>query len=580
MNKERKQHGQRGICLLVCVMMCLLWSNVQGVAVVYGATVPSITATTGIVIEASTGRVLYSKDADTRMVPASMTKVMTTYIVFEEIAAGRLSFDTQITITAKQASLSTNTNYQATVPLVSGASYTVDHLLKLIFLPSASASCIVLAEHIAGTETAFVERMNATAEKLNVNATYSNCHGAFVHYISARGQARLVQVFLQEFPEVLKYTSLQSVYHNGKTYTNTNGLLSGYYYSGADGFKTGTTTAAGRCLTATAERDGVRIISVIFNASSDANRHYDSIKLLNYGFEVMAEESTYFHDTQYDVLSQDAFERLRSMGVNLQSESGWVRPTEIMTEGEFATTFLSAMNAVNAKLTTQSTTSSSAVWDLRGYFGASEILKGLNYGVLSLKSDNSFSPDYELTQSYIDSVFLSATQRLGIAMPDLTSPSLEPEWTPPSYDLDLTPPTQEQNTPEEVPPIVTPEEPTTPPSMADPSGSHVTLPTVSGNQVIPPETPDVSIPTVPTQPEESHSLLLQDTIQTIFACLPFPWELIEAFQGGSSLGARSLDEEEVLEEVWSVPYARSATLTRGNAVLQIEAFLKACGYIW
>ena len=252
---------------------------------------PEITADRAIVIDYDTGETLYEKDADSMGIPASMTKVMTAYIIFEELEAGNLTLDTLVPVSAENAAISRDMdNYPAAVPLAAGSSLPVDTLLRLILLPSASASCIVMADYISGSEEAFVQRMNETAQRLGMTAEYENCHGAHVHYMTACSQAMLVRECIRRFPEMLEYTSCTSVtLEDGRTYENTNGLLPGgdYEYEGADGFKTGTIPEAGCCLSATAERDGRRVISVIMHADNEETRHTDSAALLDYGFQVL-----------------------------------------------------------------------------------------------------------------------------------------------------------------------------------------------------------------------------------------------------------------------------------------------------
>ena len=209
------------------------------------AQAPDIYADSAIVIDYDTGETLYDKSADALMVPASMTKIMTAYIIFEELEAGRFTLDTLVPISRENARISRNSSYPMSVPLPSGGEVSVDTLLRLILVPSASASCIVMAEYIEGTEAAFVERMNSTARELGMTAQFENCHGAFPHYTTARSIAILVREFIQRFPQVLEYTALTEVEFNGRTYENTNKLLTDYYYEGCDGFKTGTITAAG-----------------------------------------------------------------------------------------------------------------------------------------------------------------------------------------------------------------------------------------------------------------------------------------------------------------------------------------------
>lgn len=252
---------------------------------------PEIAAASAIVIDFETGDVLYEKDADTMRVPASMTKVMTAYIIFEELEAGNLALDTEITITRSQSQLSNNKNYPAMVYLPVGMKVDVDTLLKLILLPSASASCVVMAEKISGTEAAFVQRMNETAKRLDLDAEYFNAHGVQSNQITARAQALLVQDFIRRFPTVLEYTSMHSVKFNGKIYHNTNPLAVNGDYEGADGFKTGTMPAAGFCLAATAERDGQRLVSVVMKSTDNKHRNSDSVAILDYAFAQLAQKA-------------------------------------------------------------------------------------------------------------------------------------------------------------------------------------------------------------------------------------------------------------------------------------------------
>ena len=275
-----KRALKKSVCLLLALVLLAPVIGVSAAAPV------SITAPSAIVIDFDSGEILFAKDIDTMRVPASMTKIMTAYIVFEEIEKGNLTKETLMTVSPRAASLSRNSSYPAMVPLQSGASYTVHQLMQLIMVPSASASCVVIAEHISGTEEAFVERMNETAARMGVQAEYKNSHGAQPHYITARGVATLIRAFCQDYPDILEYTSLTSINFNGATYSNTNRLLPGGldYYPGTDGFKTGTIPEAGFCLSASVLRDGRRIIAVVLGASNRDTRNTDAIAILNYGF--------------------------------------------------------------------------------------------------------------------------------------------------------------------------------------------------------------------------------------------------------------------------------------------------------
>lgn len=251
---------------------------------IYANEYPSIAAEAAIVIDYETGQTLYEKNPDKWMVPASMTKMMTAYIIFEEIEAGRLSMDTKIKISEKNSKLSQNPNYPAMVYLAPNSEITVEKLLHIILLPSGSAACIVMAEHISGSEANFVVRMNETAKRLNIDAKYENCHGAIPHYTTARAQAMLVRAFIGRFPEVLGFTALTSTTLNGKTYNNTNKMLTDYWYEGCDGFKTGTIPEAGYCFASTVNRNGKRLISVVMKSNNDYGRFADTKEILDYSY--------------------------------------------------------------------------------------------------------------------------------------------------------------------------------------------------------------------------------------------------------------------------------------------------------
>ena len=387
-------------CLLL-VLAVLFSTTVWASAAPAAPKWPTIRADSAIVIDYDTGDVLYTKNADSAMVPASMTKVMTAYIIFEELEAGRLTLDTKVPISAKNARISRDTvNYPASVPLVSGSSVTVDTLLKLILIPSASASCVVMAERISGSESAFVQRMNETAKRLGMNANYKNCHGAKVHYITARAQATLVREFIQRFPQILNYTSMTSVYFNGRNYRNTNHLLPGsaYAYPGADGFKTGTIAAAGYCLSATAERDGHRIISVVMHSDNDATRHTDSIAILNYGFQILKDRAV-VPDLTYH-WSRDAVEALAAKNVELHTKEGQnYLPDQAITRAEFTAMLYSALEQAGKLPTAQENEGTAPQFaDISGHWAENYIIKAAQLGMVNGVSEGVFAPDTAITR--------------------------------------------------------------------------------------------------------------------------------------------------------------------------------------
>lgn len=296
--KPKITYLMRGIACLLVSIMCITF-------LVPTASALDIRAASAFVMDAQTGECLYEYNGDVARVPASMTKVLTAYIVYQELEKGTLSWDTPISISHNVAVKSRDSSYPMAVPLTEGKTYTVDTLMHLIMIPSASASCIAMAEHISGSESAFVERMNQTAKTLGLSATYYNCHGARVNYITPRSQAMLTRRFLEDYPDILRITSKSGVSFNGKWYNNTNHLLNTMEpYEGLDGFKTGTISQAGYCVTTTAERNGRRVISVVMKSTSDAQRFQDSRQLLDYGFAEIAKRDASRQTTALAITAQ------------------------------------------------------------------------------------------------------------------------------------------------------------------------------------------------------------------------------------------------------------------------------------
>lgn len=267
----------------------------------------NIEAASAFVMDGDTGEALYSYYGDVARVPASMTKVLTAYIIYQELEAGTITLDTPVKISHNVAVKSRDSSYPTAVPLTEGATYTVDTLLHLIMIPSASASCIAMAEHISGSESAFVTRMNQTAKDLGLNATYYNCHGAQPNYITARSQATLTKLFIDTYPDILRITSKSGFSFNGTYYNNTNHLLNTMApYEGLDGFKTGTIAEAGYCVTTTAVRNGRRVIAVVMKSTSDAQRFADSRQLLDYGFDQIQKHDASRASTNVNFTAQPA----------------------------------------------------------------------------------------------------------------------------------------------------------------------------------------------------------------------------------------------------------------------------------
>jgi len=243
------------------------------------ATVPL--SESAVVIDFDTGEVLYNRNMNARLTPASLTKIMTAYILYEEIAAGNLTKDSLIPISPNAFYMNTVIDNRA--PFSEGASYTVNTFLQLIFLPSSNSGTVAIAEYLSGTQEAFAERMNETAARLGLNAQYETAHGLWGNNEkTAHCVAVLIRHLIRNHPDVLQYSSLESFLFYDTEYFNINRLI--FDSEEIDGFKTGATVAAGYCLATTAIRDGRRIIVVTMNASSRDAAFVDSQVLLEHGF--------------------------------------------------------------------------------------------------------------------------------------------------------------------------------------------------------------------------------------------------------------------------------------------------------
>ncbi len=417
--KTRRTWGRarRSLSAAVCVGLLL---SLFGTARAAEPREPRVTAYSAVVMDYATGATLYEKDADSMQVPASMTKVMTAYIIFEELEAGRLSLDTPVPVSEENARRSRDQqHFPMSVPLEAGSEVPVETLLKLILLPSASASCIVMAEFIAGSEEAFVARMNETAQRLGMTAKYENCHGAAVHYLTARSQAMLVREFIRRFPQVLEYTSQTSVEFGGKTYTNTNHLLPGesYEYAGADGFKTGTIRAAGYCLCATAKREGRRIITVVMHSSNDETRHTDSIALLDHGFALLEARRPHYYDLEGH-WALEAVEELTALGAELHAEEHTFFPDAQVTRAEFTAMLYTAMKAKGAVTQLGKGESFS---DLAGHWAEKYIQEAAAAGLVGGVGDGRFAPDATITREEMMTIIDRAVdlpEANGLGFPD------------------------------------------------------------------------------------------------------------------------------------------------------------------
>ena len=242
----------------------------------------AVNAKSAVLIEKSTGRVLFQQNAHEKLAPASVTKVMSLLLVCEALNDGRLDLADTVTCSDHAASMGGSQIY-----LEPGEQMSVEDLLRSVVLGSANDAVVALGEHLAGSEPAFVERMNAKAAELGMADThFSNACGLDVpeHYTSAWDIALMSRALLLEYPAIRDWcTTWMSSIRNGEfQLANTNKLVR--YYPGCTGLKTGYTSGAGHCLAATAERDGMELICAVLHAPSSAERFEAAKTLLDYGF--------------------------------------------------------------------------------------------------------------------------------------------------------------------------------------------------------------------------------------------------------------------------------------------------------
>ncbi|MGC6517221.1 MAG: serine hydrolase [Candidatus Puniceispirillaceae bacterium] len=256
------------------MIICMVW------ACVIITTIPSSSLASSryaaIVIEEKTGRVLFSRNADKKLYPASLTKIMTLYMLFEELEAGRLTMKSRLPVSRIAASRSPSKLY-----LAPGSSISVENAILALVTKSANDVATVVGEKISGTERAFAGKMTRKARALGmVNTTFKNASGLpnRKQHSTARDMARLGVAIRRDFPQYYHYFSRTKFSFNGRNYGNHNKLLR--LFDGTDGIKTGYTGASGFNLVAATERNGVRLIGVVFGGRSGATRDAHMMKIL------------------------------------------------------------------------------------------------------------------------------------------------------------------------------------------------------------------------------------------------------------------------------------------------------------
>lgn len=248
----------------------------------------ALTSGAYVLMDTDSGAILCEKDATKELAMASITKIMTILLVMEALDAGTITYDTMVSVSEHAASMGGSQVY-----LEVGEQLSVDDMLKCICIASANDASVAMAEHLGGTEEAFVEKMNQRAKELGMNNTcFVNCYGLDTdgHYSCAKDVAIMSRELMKNHPEISRYTTtwMDSIVHNtarGSSefgLSNTNKLIKSY--EGITGLKTGSTGNALYCLSATATRNGCNLVAVIMAAPNTKTRFAEAAKLLNYGF--------------------------------------------------------------------------------------------------------------------------------------------------------------------------------------------------------------------------------------------------------------------------------------------------------
>ena len=249
---------------------------------------PQVSAPSAILMEASTGQIIYEKDADEQRPPASVTKIMTLLLIFDALDSGKISLKDEVSTSEYAASMG-----GSQVFLEPGETQTVDTMIKCIAVASANDACVAMAEYICGNEEEFVKQMNQRAKGLGMeNTHFVNCNGLDTdgHLTTARDIALMSRELITTYPQIHDYSMIwmENITHTTKKgttefgLTNTNKLVRQYEY--ATGLKTGSTDKAKYCVSATAKKDGMELIAVIMAAPDHKQRFTDATTLLNYGF--------------------------------------------------------------------------------------------------------------------------------------------------------------------------------------------------------------------------------------------------------------------------------------------------------
>ncbi|MGN1097562.1 MAG: D-alanyl-D-alanine carboxypeptidase family protein [Clostridia bacterium] len=269
---------------LLCIILTLIM--LIGACPAFGAESLSLSGKAAVIMDCDTGYIIYENNADIPRAPASMTKMMSLYSFFSRMEQKGITLQTKVTISKSISELSKKAGL-SNVPFDEGEVQTVDTLLKAACVVSANAAVVALGTLMGGSESGFVNLMNADAAALGLTAHFSDASGlSDKNSITPRSMAILCRAIVRDYPQILDYTSLKTFSFKGKNYSSTNKNLEGLAngYPGTDGLKTGYTGAAGYCISVTSEREGRRIVAVTMGCPNMEGRTNDGYAMLRYGF--------------------------------------------------------------------------------------------------------------------------------------------------------------------------------------------------------------------------------------------------------------------------------------------------------
>ncbi len=315
-----------------------------------------------ILVDAETGKILYAKNADTALPPASMTKMMTEYLVWEAIEEGQISWDTTTQISDYPYSISADASFSG-VGLTQNVDYTVQELYEAMAINSDNATTIALAELIAGSEGEFVKMMNEKGEEMGlpdfefVNSTGLANESLGENYpegtdpnannlLSARSAALLAYHLIKDYPDALDISSIPETEFDDQIITNWNRMLphegvnfKQFYYEGIDGLKTGYTDLAGYCFTGTAKQDGKRLISVVMKTESEAARFGQTQQLMDYGFNQFETQELFPAGYQLEDESTIPVAKGKEDTVEVETSEGFTLPIKNGEEEAYQITY-------------------------------------------------------------------------------------------------------------------------------------------------------------------------------------------------------------------------------------------------